>query len=275
MTTTATLELPGLRLHHEVRGAGPLLLLVGAPMGAGDFAGLADALATDHTVVTHDPRGTGRSPLDDPAQDSTPELRAGDVVALLDALGAESADVFGSSGGAVTGLALVAGHPGRVRTLVAHEPPLLDLLPDAEAQRAAVEDMIDAFHREGLGAAWMRFMVHAGFLSGDEGPPLLAPSGPPSEQALADGAHFFDHELRPTTRYRPDVAALTAGPARVVVGLGADSGRLITYGTSHALAELLGTSPEVFPGDHGGFMGAPAAFADVLRRVLAGELSHR
>ncbi|MFF1644665.1 alpha/beta fold hydrolase [Streptomyces sp. NPDC058240] len=53
------------------------------------------------------------------------------MAAIVDALGADSADVFGSSGGAVTGLALVARHPARVRTLVAHEPPVMELLPDA------------------------------------------------------------------------------------------------------------------------------------------------
>jgi pimeloyl-ACP methyl ester carboxylesterase len=99
---------PGVRLHYEVRGTsagGPLLLLLGAPMPAADFAPLAEALASDHIVVTTDPRGIANSPLDDPQQDSTPELRADDVAAILDALDAASADVFGSSGGAVTGLA--------------------------------------------------------------------------------------------------------------------------------------------------------------------------
>ena len=125
-------------------------------MASAEFAPLADALATDHTVVTYDPRGIAASSIDDPEQDSTPELRADDVAALLDALGAESADVFGSSGGAVTGLALVARHPGRVRTLVAHEPPLLELLPDAAEQRAKTEDIIETFHARACEAAWMQ-----------------------------------------------------------------------------------------------------------------------
>ena len=111
--TTHTLHVPGARLHYEVRGAGPVVLVIGSPMASAEFAPLADALATDHTVVTYDPRGIAASSIDDPEQDSTPELRADDVAALLDAVGAESADVFGSSGGAVTGLALVAKHPGR------------------------------------------------------------------------------------------------------------------------------------------------------------------
>jgi pimeloyl-ACP methyl ester carboxylesterase len=274
MTTTHTLDVPGARLHYEVRGEGPLLLVMGAPMSAAAFAPLADALARDHTVVTHDPRGISGSVLDDPEQDSTPDLRADDVAALLDALGGESADVFGSSGGAVTGLALVARHPGRVRTLVAHEPPLLELLPDAAERRAAVDDMVETFHREGPAAAWAKFMATAGFDDGDDGAPT-PPPGEPSAQDLADGARFFAHEIQGTTRYVPDVAALTAGPTRVVVGIGVDSGGLDTYLTSTALAGLLGPPPVEFPGDHGGFLGQPDEFAEVLRNVLVVEGADR
>ncbi|MFF2851751.1 alpha/beta fold hydrolase [Streptomyces sp. NPDC058001] len=278
--TTHTLAVPGARLHYEVRGAGPLLFIIGAPMDAGSFAPLADALASDYTVVTHDPRGISGSTLDDPEQDSTPELRADDAAAILGALGAESADVFGSSGGAVTGLALVARHPGRVRTLVAHEPPLLELLPDVAEQRAATEGIIATFRRDGVGAAWGAFMANAGFDVGGgdgdgdsdgDGGAHTPPQGEPSEQDLANSARFFLHELRGTARYLPDFPALTTGPARVVVGIGAESSGLVTYRTSLALAQRLGTEPAQFPGDHGGFMGQPKEFAETLRRVLRGE----
>ena len=151
---TLSLTVPGARLHYEVRGAGPLLLVLGSPMPAAAFAPVADALGGDHTVVTYDPRGISGSPVDDPEQDSTPQLRADDIAAILDSVGAETADVFGSSGGAVTGLALVARHPGRVGTLVAHEPPLLELLPDAAARRANTEDIIETFRTQGQPAAW-------------------------------------------------------------------------------------------------------------------------
>ncbi|MBN2623493.1 MAG: alpha/beta hydrolase [Acidimicrobiales bacterium] len=269
MTTRIhSLDVPGARLHYEVRGAGPLLFVMGSPMDAAAFAPLADALAADHTVVTHDPRGISASTLDDPDQESTPELRADDVAALLDALGADSADVFGSSGGAVTGLALVERHPGRVRTLVAHEPPVLALLPDATDRHAETEEVIETFHREGQPAAWARFMANAGF-DGDDGAPPLP--GEPSLQDIANGARFFAHELRGTTHYVPDVAALTAGPARVVVGIGVASGGLVTHRTSTALAERLGTTPVEFPGDHGGFIGQAHQFADVLRDALSGR----
>jgi pimeloyl-ACP methyl ester carboxylesterase len=270
--TTHTLFVPGARLHYEVRGSGPLVLVIGSPMASAEFAPLADALATDHTVVTYDPRGIANSTIDDPTEDSTPELRADDIVAILDDLGADSADVFGSSGGAVTGLALVARHPGRVRTLVAHEPPLLELLPDASQHRANTEAIIDTFHSDGLQAAWYQFMVTAGFdmsAPDDGGAPVHPEPSEPSEQDVREAARFFDHELRATTRYLPDVETLKAGPSRVLVGIGVDSGNLLTYGTSSALAELLSSTPVDFPGDHGGFMGAPNEFADTLRKVLA------
>lgn len=265
--TVRSVTVPGARLHYEVRGsAGPLLLVIGSPMASADFSSLADALAGDHTVVTYDPRGHANSTIDDPGEDSTAESRADDIAAILDNLGAESADVFGSSGGAVTGLALVCRHPGRVRTLVAHEPPLLELLPDAAQQRANTEDIIETFHAAGMEAAWYKFMVNAGF---DMTMPEKMPAEPvPTEQDRREAARFFDHELRPTTRYLPDIDALKNGPSRVVIGIGADSARLLTYQTSVTLCGLLGSTPVEFPGDHGGFLSAPTEFADTLRRVL-------
>ena len=263
--TSRTLAVPDCSLYYELRGSGPLLVVAGSPMGADMFAPVADALATDHTVVTLDPRGIGRSRLADPLQDSTPDLRADDVAAILDDLGAQSADMIGSSGGAVTGLALVARHPDRVGTLVAHEPPLLELMPDAAEQRAATDDLVATFHAHGVGAAWAKFMGDAGFDDDVDAPGTVEPS----EQDLADSAHFFAHEIQGTTRYLPDVGALVRGPARVVVGVGVESAALLTARTSAALAALLGTPPAVFPGDHGGFLGAPQAFADRVREVLA------
>jgi pimeloyl-ACP methyl ester carboxylesterase len=272
LPTTATVRsvtVPGARLHYEVRGGGgPLLLVTGSPMASADFAPLADALAGDHTVVTYDPRGHANSTIDDPDEDSTPESRADDIVAILNDLGAESADVFGSSGGAVTGLVLVVRHPGRVRTLIAHEPPLLELLPDAAQQRADTEDIIDTYRTDGMQVAWFKFMVNAGFdMSNPEGAEMPTPPEP-SEDERREAARFFNHELRPTTRYLPDIDALKTSSSRVVIGIGADSGRLLTYRTSVALCDLLGSTPVEFPGDHGGFLGAPDAFADTLRTVL-------
>ena len=84
-----------------------------------------------------------------------------------------------------------------------------------------------------------------------------------------EAGRFFNHELWYTTQYVPDVEALKASPTRVLVGLGVESGHLLTHQTSTVLAGLLGNATVAFPGDHGGFMEAPTEFADALRKVLA------
>ena len=136
---THTLDVPGARLYYERRGTGPLLLVIGSPMDSTGFAGLASALAGQYIVVTYDPRGIGNSSRQDVGQDVTPGQQADDVHRLLSALGGAPASLFGSSGGAVAGLALVTAHPGQVRTLVAHEPPVIELLPDSVQVRAQIQ----------------------------------------------------------------------------------------------------------------------------------------
>lgn len=265
-----TIEVPDGRLYYEVRGDGPALLISGSPMTAAAFGPLAEALSNDFTVVTHDPRGISGSALDDPDAPSQPELRARDLITLLDHLGADTVDVFGSSGGAVTGLALVTDYPGRVLTLIAHEPPLLELLPDAERWRVTIDEISQTFHEHGAGAAWGRFMQSAGFVQAGDAPPPRQ-QHEPAEQENADNARFFDHDLRATTRYLPELAGLVSSATRIVVGVGAESGRLNTYQTSLALATLLAEPPVTFPGDHAGFLGDPVGFAAVVREILADD----
>jgi pimeloyl-ACP methyl ester carboxylesterase len=276
--TARRLEVPGATLHYEVTGTGPVLAVVGLPMTGNWFAPLVEQLREDFTVVTYDPRGFGRSTIDDPEQDSTPEITADDVSRVLDVVTDEPAYVFGSSGGAVTGLALVAAHPLQVRTLVAHEPPLVELLDDADDQRRKTREVYDTFLAQGAGPAFGKFML---LVDPDAAPPAgapeQAPTGPPeppSEQDQADGARMLAHSLLPTTSHRPDVSALRAAQTRVLLGGGAASGpRALARRAADALAAHLGREVVEFPGGHGGFLppemgGDPAGFAAVLRRVL-------
>lgn len=268
--TVGTLEIPDARLYYEVRGQGPLVVLVGAPMDAAPFAGLADLLATDHTVLTTDPRGINHSALADPDQDSTPEMRADDLSRLIAHLDAGPAVVLGSSGGAVSALALVQAHPEQVHTVIAHEPPLLELLEDPEYHRAQVDDII-ATHLSGdVAGAWAKFLAHANITMpepGDMGGDFIPTE--PSPQEIADANYQNAHMLRPTTRWVPDVEVLRTSRSRVLIGLGEDSGGQICERTSNALAAELGTKPTVFPGGHIGFAEDPQRFVVRFREVLA------
>jgi pimeloyl-ACP methyl ester carboxylesterase len=278
MTTTLashTLDVPGARLHYETRGSGPVLAVIGLPMTGTGFEDLAAHLAEHYTVVTYDPRGFGHSTVEDPDQDATPELTADDVHRVLAEVTSEPALVFGSSGGAVTGLALAAQHPELVRVLVAHEPPVVRMLPDAEQALADARDVYDTYRTEGIGPAFGKFLAFAGFEMPAPDPEAPAPP-PPSEQDQADGERMLAHSLLPVTGYRPDVAALTASPTRVVVAGGAAStADQLAYRTAVALADALGTELAVFPGGHGGFLdpamspgGSPREFARLLHEVL-------
>lgn len=77
------------------------------------------------------------------------------------------------------------------------------------------------------------------------------------------------------TAYRPDVAALTASPTRIVIAVGEESADVVTGRCAIAIAAALGQVATVFPSHHGGFMGGefgyagqPEAFAARLREVL-------
>jgi pimeloyl-ACP methyl ester carboxylesterase len=266
--TAATLRVPGANLHHEVRGQGPLVVLVGAPMDATAFAPLADLLAADHTVLTTDPRGVHRSPVDDPDADSTPELRADDLSRLITALDAGLATVLGSSGGAVTALALFQAHPEQVSTVIAHEPPLTELLPDRAQLLAGTEATIATYLAGDRVGAWRAFLAQADITMPEE--VFEAMFASPREPAqAADERHWFAHEMRATTVWRPDLAVLGAAADRVVVGIGANSTGELCDRTSTALAAALGIEPTRFPGGHTGFVEDHAAFANQLRAVLA------
>jgi len=268
---THTLDVPGARLYYERRGTGPLLLLIGSPMDSTGFAGLASALADDYTVVTYDPRGIGNSSRQDLGRDVTPEQQADDVHRLLAALGREPAYVFGSSGGAVVGLALVTAHLGQVRTLVAHEPPVVELLPDSAQVRTQIQDIYDTYRADGADKAMQKFMAHAG-LGAAPGQKAEAPLWEPSPEQMArmraTTEVFLAHLIRPTTRYRPDIEALRTAPTRIVVAVGATSKGQLANRSARALAAELGTPAVEFPGDHGGFVALPQQCGRVLDQVL-------
>ncbi|MCD4535157.1 alpha/beta hydrolase [Nocardioides sp. cx-169] len=288
MSTTYVLETPEVDLAYDVHGplptadGRPPLLLVGQPMDAGGFATLA-SLLPDRTVVTYDPRGLGRSTRKDGRLDHTPESQAEDLHALVEALGAGPVDLFGSSGGAVTGLALVTAYPGDVLALVAHEPPLIPVLPDAEAAERARAAVRDAYEASGMGAGMATFIAMTSWQGEytDEYFARPAPDpasfGLPSEDDGTRDDPLLSDRSWAVSGYRPDAAALAAAPTRVVVAVGEESAGTFTGRTSLATAALLGQEATVFPSHHGGFLGGehgyagqPEAFAARLRAVLDG-----
>lgn len=102
-----------------MRGAGPAILLThGFAATAQMFAANVDDLARDHTVVTWNVRGHGASDSPtDPARYSV-ELSVGDMTAVLDAAGVDTAVVAGHSLGGYLSLEFHLEHRERVTALV-------------------------------------------------------------------------------------------------------------------------------------------------------------
>lgn len=278
-TLSSTLKVPGATLYYEVRGQGPLLLIIpGGPQDAGVFAGVADRLADRYTVVAWDPRGNSRSPFDGPAEELQLDVQGDDAARLIEVLGHGPALVFGTSGGAQIGLNLAARHPARVRALVAHEPPAIMMLDDPSDALAADQDIHDTWRRDGVDAAMMKFFsMHAledG--SGDEqGPPDFGDMPPEAAETFARVSGNFEywlaHGMMPLSLYRPDVAALTSGAPRIVIGLGEQSRGQMIHDVGEALARKLGVAPVTFPGDHMGYEYEPEAFVATLHQTFKGH----
>jgi pimeloyl-ACP methyl ester carboxylesterase len=284
--TTHTLKTPEAEIVYDVHGplptadGRPPLFMIGQPMTASGFATLASHLP-DRTAVAYDPRGLGRSTRSDGRVDNSPTTQAEDIHNLIEALGAGPVDMFASSGGAVTALALVAAYPDDVKTLVAHEPPLIPVLPDAEAAKRAHAGFHDAYMAKGRNAGMAAFMAMTSWRGefneeyfAQPAPDPAAFGMPTEDDGTRDDPLLSDRSLA-IVAYRPDVDALTAAPTRVVIAVGEESRDTFTARTAEATAELLGQEAVVFPSHHGGFVGGesgyagqPEAFAQKLREVL-------
>ena len=282
--TTHTLEVPGAVLTYDIRpnpsSTDPVLMLIGSPMGASGFGTLAGHFG-DRTIVTYDPRGVERSRKADDTSESTPDEHADDLHRIISAIGGGPVDLFASSGGAVNALALVAQHPEDVRILIAHEPPNAQLLPDREAALAASRDVHDTYLRAGFGPAMAKFIAlvsHEGPFTADyvDGPaPDPAMFGLPTADDGSRNDPLLGQNMITVTDYRFDFDALQSASTRIVIAAAVESGGSLAHRAALAVAERLGTSPVIFPGNHGGFLGGeygqtgdPDAFAAKLREVL-------
>jgi pimeloyl-ACP methyl ester carboxylesterase len=283
---TNTLETPEVDIVYDVEGplpaadGRPPLFMIGQPMDASGFRTLTSYFP-DRTVITYDPRGLGRSTRKDGRVQNEPTVQAEDVHAVIEALGAGPVEMFASSGGAVTALALVTAHSDDVTTLVAHEPPLIQVLPDAAAAERAQAGFRDVYEAKGRGAGMAAFIAMTSWRGEftDEyfAQPVPDPAqfGMPTEDDGSRGDPLLSDRSWAVTSYRPDVDALTAAPTRIVIAVGEESLGTFTGRTAVATAELLGQQATVFPSHHGGFMGGefgyagqPEAFARRLHEVL-------
>jgi pimeloyl-ACP methyl ester carboxylesterase len=264
-TRTGRLDVPGAELYYQVRGTGPLLLIIMGGGGDADASsGITGHLTEHFTVVSYDRRGLSRSTLTDADEHPSIQTHSDDVHRLLAELTTEPAFVLGTSLGAIIGLDLLSRHPEQVRKLVAHEAPLRRLLPDAE--RAEAQRVQDAIESGARGAQWTELMRRIGVDHSDAEPGLQMPA--PSPQMIANSDFFRRRDAPAAHRYELDVDTLRVASASIVAAGGERSRDGFPYRAAKALARLLDVDLEEFPGDHAGFATRPQAFAAKLAAIL-------
>jgi len=126
--TSRYIDTGGLRQHVVSGGGGPPLLLIhGWPQTWYAWRLVMPALAREFTVIVPDQRGCGLSGRPEDGYDTG--TLAGDLAALMDALGHRRFAVAGHDTGMWIGYALAADHPGRVARLAVAETPLPGVSP--------------------------------------------------------------------------------------------------------------------------------------------------
>ena len=264
------LEVDGAGLYYEVRGAGPTVVLVPGAKGEADtYQCLAAELSTRCQVVTYDRRGFSRSVLHGP-QDYDRRLATDtdDLRSLIAHLSDRPATVFGNSSGAIVALDLLTHPPDVVRTAVAHEPPTVNLLPDAATWRALFDGVYDTYRTAGIPLA-MRAFATGAFCDADRRAIHRQTMQHDNDRYReANTVYWMEHELRQYPRVDLDLDTLARHTGKLVLAAGRESRGQLTYRTSQAVAQKLGLDVVELPGGHIGCVTQPAEFATELLQAL-------
>ncbi len=241
----------GTQLYYELRGSGPALLFIpGAEGDAEEYARVAALLQDEFTILSYDRRGYSRSPRPEGFTGTTVEEQADDAAALLEATGLAPATIWGNSSGAIIGLSLVLRHPEAVGGAMLHEPPLFTGMTDS-----------------GQVLAWLKQATANGkvpFLRTLTGDIIYDGFSEGYKERLAADRTWIDIEFDNFEYYRPSDEELARVSTPVKVLCGSESPPFFMEAATW-LAERLGTSVAVIPGNHGAHYSMPDEVAKAIR----------
>jgi len=249
-------------LYYERRGTGPFVVLItGAGGDAGFFSQLAESLSDSFTVITYDRRGNSRSTGRTGASTTVRE-QSDDTAALIRGLAGGSALVFGNSAGAITALDLAARHPDVVRALIAHEPPVVGVLPTTDPWHDFF-DRIGARYRETDAAT-----AGGEFVRTIRGEGEYAWPQDLAGRFFGNADYLLSSEWEAWGTWLPDEEALTNASFPIILGAGSEDRGLYYGRPSVEIARRINAPWVEFPGIHLEFLRNPARFDAALRVLL-------
>lgn len=250
----------GERLYFEVVGAmsaqPALVLCHGAGSNHASWFQQVHALAEDRPVITWDHRGYGRS--SDVGERSGPQVAPGDLLAILDELEVERADLVGQSMGGWTAVGATLARPQLVRSLTLTDS-IGGLVTDAVVASLARDAVRDPAHEvlgdhPALGATFRH-----------RAPALAHLYQMVGAMGSVDPATMIDLLVHVT--YGPAEIARLALPVLCVVG---DHDPIFPPAAVHALAEALPDARvvEIADAGHSAYFEEPDAWNRAVRDFL-------
>jgi len=189
---------------------------------------------------------------------------------LIEHLTDVPATVFGNSSGAIVALEVLTHYPERVQTVVAHEPPVVFLLPDAPKWLAFFDGVYDTYRENGIPKAMHQF---ASGVVGSVDRQVIerAMAKHANEYTMTNAAYWMEHELRQYPRVELDLDALAAHARHLVLVCGRDSQDQMTSQPNEVLASVLDSISFDLPGGTPRpSLASPALFAKELMDALGG-----
>jgi pimeloyl-ACP methyl ester carboxylesterase len=268
MSKTGYVTTEGDTLFYEVRGQGkPLLMISGGGGDAGFYSYVANLLSDEYQVITYDRRGNSRSTRNEPINFEV-SREARDAVAVLRAVGHESAYVFGNSGGAIFALEMARSHPEAIKAIVVHEPPTVGVLPDRRKWQKFFANIYSIAFKYGEPLALLKFNFSLSI-------PFSAFKSVPKDfqervSKFNNNSYLLMHEMLPAVNYMPDVEKIKENKVKIVMAAGSRTlAKGSYYGRSAPiLAQMLGCKMVEFPGHHISYFDMPQEWSETLRKVL-------
>lgn len=247
-------------LYYEVRGKGPILLMIpAAGCDANSYVKVAYYLSDWYTVVTYDRRGYSRSKINSSEKIPTVESNGDDAHCLLDMLSNEPANVYGSSAGAIIALDLVARYPEQVRILIAHEPPKA---PSLTPQIDKEINLSGFFKCGGIKAV----QEHIGVNLNEK--KLVVERD--DIRRKRNMKFFIEKEPKSIVAYKFNLDALKVAAihTQIIIGGSTTAKKFIGYRGAIVASNFFKTNIIEFPGDHLGYLSFPKKYADKLHEVF-------
>jgi pimeloyl-ACP methyl ester carboxylesterase len=196
-------------LYYEVTGRGdPLVLVHGGWSDHHNWQAVAPGLAESFLVLTYDRRGHGQS---ERADQGTRRDQEDDLAGLIEGLDDGPVHIAGTSFGASIAIGLTARRPELVRSVIAHEPPLVSLIardpeikPLVEEVSATIQSVLGRLARGDIEGGARQFVEQVAL-----GPGAWEQLPAPLRETMIDTAPAFTAEQHDAKWATVDPAALS------------------------------------------------------------------